>query len=120
VTPHIPDKWYVHAVSRSYYEVLVESGISIYEFTPGFNHAKTFVVDDMFAVVGTIYLDYRSLFLHFECGVWLYGTKSVSEVKEDYLLTLEVCQKVTLEDCKNIKWYRRLGRSILKILAPLM
>lgn len=120
VTPHIPDKWYVHAVSRSYYETLVESGVSIYEYTPGFVHAKTFVVDDMFAVVGTINLDYRSLFLHFECGVWLYNTKSVSEVKEDYLLMLDICQKITLEDCKNIKWYRRLGRSVLKILAPLM
>ncbi len=120
ITPHIPDKWYVHAVSRSYYEVLVESGVSIYEFIPGFNHAKSFVADDIFAVVGTINLDYRSLFLHFECGVWLYDTKSVLEVKEDYLLTLGSCQKITLEDCKNIKWYRRLGRSILKIMAPLM
>lgn len=120
VTPHIPDKWYVHAVSRSYYEGLVESGVCIYEYTPGFIHAKTFVADDMFAVVGTINLDYRSLFLHFECGVWLYNTKSVQEVKEDYLLTLDICQEITLKDCRNIKWYRRLGRSILKILAPLM
>lgn len=120
ITPHIPDKWYVHAVSRSNYEVLVESGVHIYEFTPGFIHAKTFVVDDVFAVVGTINLDYRSLYLHFECGVWLYKTKSVSEVKNDYLLTLESCQMITLEDCRNIKWYRRLGRLILRTLAPLM
>ena len=120
VTPHIPDKWYVHAVSRSYYELLVGSGVSIYEYTPGFIHAKTFVVDDMFAVVGTINLDYRSLFLHFECGVWLYKTKSVFEVKEDYLLMLEVCQKITLEDNRNVNWHRRLCRSILRIFAPLM
>lgn len=120
VTPHIPDKWYVHAVSRSNYEILIESGVHIYEYTPGFMHSKTFVVDDTFAVVGTINLDYRSLFLHFECGVWLYNTKSVIEVKEDYLTTLEACQKVSLEKCRNIKWYRKLGRSVLKILAPLM
>lgn len=120
ITPHIPDKWYVHAVSRSNYEVLVESGVCIYEYLPGFAHAKTFAVDDMYAVVGTINLDYRSLYLHFECAVWLYKTKSVLEVKEDYLLTLEVCRNITLEDCRNIKWYRRLGRSILRILAPLM
>ncbi len=120
VTPHTPDKWYVHAVSRSNYEVLVESGVCIYEYLPGFIHAKTFVVDDMFAVVGTINLDYRSLYLHFECGVWLYKTKSVLEVKKDYLLTLEVCRRITLEDCRSIEWYRRLGRSFLRILAPLM
>ena len=120
VTPHIPDKWYVHAVSRSNYDVLVESGVRIYEYTPGFVHSKTFVVDDMFAVVGTINLDYRSLFLHFECGVWMYKTKSVLEVKEDYLHTLKICQNITLEDCRNVKWHRRLGRTILKIFAPLM
>jgi cardiolipin synthase len=120
VTPYIPDKWYVHSVSRSNYEVLVESGVRIFEYIPGFAHAKTFVVDDIFAVVGTINLDYRSLYLHFECGVWMYKTKSVSEVKEDYLLTLEVCRNITLQDCRSIKWYIRLGRSILRLLAPLM
>ncbi|KUO75275.1 MAG: cardiolipin synthase [Clostridia bacterium BRH_c25] len=120
ITPHIPDKWYVHSVSRSNYEILIESEVSIYEYTPGFIHSKTFVVDDMFAVVGTINLDYRSLYLHFECGVWLYNTKSVSEVKEDYLLTLETCQIITYECCKSTKWYRKLGRLVLRLLAPLM
>lgn len=120
VTPHIADKWFVHAVTRSNYQVLIESGIRIYEYTPGFMHAKTFVVDDMFAVVGTINLDYRSLYLHFECGVWLYKTKSVLEIKEDYLQTLAVSRLITLEDCQNIKWYRSFGRSILRMFAPLM
>lgn len=120
ITPHIADKWYVHAVTCSNYEILVESGVSIYEYTPGFIHAKTFVVDDMFAVVGTINLDYRSLFLHFECGVWMYKTKSVFEVKRDFLLTLEVSQRITLEDCRDIKLYKRLSRTFLKIFAPLM
>jgi len=119
-TPHIPDKWYVHMVSRSNYEILIESGVRIYEYTPGFVHSKTFVVDDLFAVVGTINLDYRSLFLHFECGVWMYNTKCVLEVKKDYLDTLEICHNITLEDCGNIKWYRRLAGTILKIFAPLM
>lgn len=120
ITPHIPDKWYVHEVSRSNYEILVESGVSIYEYTPGFNHAKTFVADDAFAVVGTINLDYRSLYLHFECGVWLYKSKSVLQVKEDYIKTLASCRKITLEDCRNIKWYRKVGRTMLRIMAPLM
>lgn len=120
ITPHIPDKWYVHEVSRSYYEVLVESGVHLYEYTPGFLHSKTFVVDDQYAVVGTINLDYRSLYLHFECGVWLYNTTSVLAVKEDYLQTLEVCSRITLEACQSIKWYKKLERLILRAFAPLM
>ncbi len=120
VTPHIEDKWFVHAVTRSNYNVLVQSGVKIYEYTPGFMHSKTFTVDDELAVVGTINLDYRSLFLHFECGVWLYQTQSVLVVKEDFVTTLVQCQPVTLEDCQAVKWYRRAGRSILRVFAPLM
>ena len=120
VTPHIADKWYVHAVTRANYDVLVGSGVKIYEYTPGFVHAKSLVVDDELAVVGTINLDYRSLYLHFECGVWLYQTQSVLDVKKDFLNTLELCQSVTAEECRAVKWYKRLGQSVLRILAPLM
>lgn len=120
VTPHLGDRWFVHSVTRSNYNVLVESGVKIYEYTPGFIHSKTFVVDDERAVVGTINMDYRSLYLHFECGVWLYQTHSVLEVKEDFLSTLEQCQAVTVEDCRAVKWYKRLGRSILRVFAPMM
>ncbi len=120
VTPHIPDKWYVHSVTRSTYEMLIETGVRIYEYTPGFIHSKTFVVDDLFAVVGTINLDYRSLFLHFECGVWLYKSNCILEVKEDFLQTLQVCQSITWEDCRQVKWYNRVLRSILRMFAPLM
>jgi len=120
VTPYIGDHWFVHAVTRSNYEVLIEAGVHIYEYTPGFMHAKTFVVDDLFAVVGTINLDYRSLYLHFECGVWLFKTQSVLEIKEDYLKTLAVSRQITLSECQNVKWYRKLGRSILRLFAPLM
>lgn len=120
VTPHIADKWYVHAVTRANYPVLVEAGVKIYEYTPGFIHAKTFVVDDCYGVVGTINLDYRSLYLHFECAVWLYRCSCLAAIKEDYLKTLEKCQPITLEECRNTKWYRKLGRSILRVFAPLM
>ncbi|SHI01571.1 cardiolipin synthase [Desulfosporosinus lacus] len=120
ITPHITDKWYVHAVTRSNYDALVESGVKIYEYTPGFLHAKTLAVDDKLAVVGTINLDYRSLYLHFECGVWLYQTQSVLEVTADFLKTLEQCQSVTVEDCLAVKWYKRLSSSILRVFAPLM
>lgn len=120
ITPHVPDKWYVHAVTRAYYEVLVESGVKIYEYIPGFIHAKTFVVDDVYGVVGTINLDYRSLYLHFECGTWMYRMDCVKQMKEDFLKTLEVSRQITLEDCRKVKWYRKLGRSILRVFAPLM
>lgn len=120
ITPHVPDKWYVHAVSRAYYEMLVEAGVKIFEYTPGFVHAKTFVVDDEYAVVGTINLDYRSLYLHFECAVWMYQTTAVAEVRDDFFKTQNVSQEITLEQCQNISWFRRLVRSLLRVLAPLM
>ena len=120
ITPHVPDKWYVHAVSRSYYEMLVEAGVKIYEYTPGFVHAKTFVVDDEYAVVGTINLDYRSLYLHFECAAWMYKASCVTDVRDDFLKTQQMSQEITREECRNISIPRRLGRSVLRVLAPLM
>ena len=120
ITPHVPDKWYVHAVSRSYYEMLVEASVKIYEYTPGFVHAKTFVVDDEYAVVGTINLDYRSLYLHFECAAWMYKASCVTDVRDDFLKTQQMSQEITLEECRNISIPRRLGRSVLRVLAPLM
>ncbi len=120
ITPHIPDKWYVHAVTRANYQILIESGVKIFEYLPGFIHGKTFAVDDKFATVGTINLDYRSLYLHFECGVWLYHCNSVFEVKEDFLQTQKMCQKITLAACKAVPWYIRLGRSLLRIFAPIL
>ena len=120
ITPHIPDKKYVHSVTRSYYQKLIESGVEIYEYTPGFIHAKAFVADDKYGVVGTINMDYRSLFLHFECATWLYKARCISEIKEDFIKTLESCEKITLEDCKKTPWYKRLTRVFLNLFAPLM
>ena len=120
LTPYIPDKWYAFAVTQSNYEELLETGVSIYQYTPGFNHGKTFVVDDDYAVVGTINLDYRSLYLHFECGVWMNNTDSVQQVKTSTLDALKISKQVTLEDIKKTPKIRRLGRTVLKIFAPLM
>ena len=120
ITPHVPDKWYVHAVSRSHYQTLIEAGVKIYEYTPGFIHAKTFVVDDNYAVVGTINLDYRSLYLHFECAVWMYQTPSVAQVRDDFFKTQQISQEITLEECRSLSFPRRLGRSVLRVFAPLM
>lgn len=120
ITPHCPDKWYVHEVTRSYYKNLIESGVKIYEYTPGFVHAKTYVVDDEYGVVGTINMDYRSLFLHFECGVWLYKNSCIHDMKNDFLNTLKVCEEITTSDFENINWHKALISSLLRVFAPLM
>ncbi len=120
ITPHIPDKKAVFEVTRSNYQVLVESGVKVYEYTPGFIHAKGFVVDNKYAVVGTINMDYRSLYLHFECGVWMYNSKTVLNVKEDFINTLEKCEEYSLEKCRKVSAPKRLFRSILRVFAPLM
>lgn len=120
ITPHQWDKWYVHLVSKSYYATLLESGVKIYEYTPGFIHSKTFVADDEYGVVGTINMDYRSLYLHFECGIWLYRCSCINAIKKDFMDTLEISQEVKTEDLKDIPWYKVLLMLLLKIFAPLM
>ena len=120
ITPYIPDKWYVHAVTRANYGLLLEAGVKIYEYTPGFIHGKTFIVDDEYAVIGTINLDYRSLFLHFECGVWLYRNSSIAHIKTDFLETLAVSQEIKWEVYQQTPWQRRIGRALLNLFAPLM
>ena len=121
ITPHIPDKRYVHAVTRAYYEPLVETGVKIYEYLPGFIHAKSFVVDDQYGVVGTINMDFRSLYLHFECGVWLYDTTAtIKAIKEDFLDTVKASYRISLKECRTIPWYTRLSRMLLRAFSPLM
>ena len=120
MTPHIPDKKVVFELTRAHYKPLLAAGVKIYEYTPGFVHAKNFAVDDMYGTVGTINLDYRSLFLHFENGVWLCGTPTVLDIKADFLSTLEQCHRVTLAECEALPWWRKALRAVLRIFAPLM
>ncbi len=120
ITPGYADKWYVHLVTRSYYRQLIESGVKIYEYTPGFIHSKTYVSDDKYGVVGTINMDYRSLYLHFECGVWLYDCATVTDMKVDFDETLELCREITQADLAKDRWYKTLTGSVLRVLAPLM
>ena len=119
ICPHVPDKWYVHLVTRSYYAPLLRAGVRIYEYTPGFIHSKTVVCDDVYGVCGTINLDYRSLFLHHECAVWLYKSSAIADMKAAYLDTLEKSGEVTAENYRR-PWYVRLGQSLLRVFAPLM
>ena len=120
MTPHIPDKRVVFELTRSHYQPLLEAGVKIYEYTPGFVHAKNFAVDDKYGTVGSINLDYRSLFLHFENGVWLCNDPSIRDIRADFLSTLEQCQSVTLAQCRARPWWRKAVRAVLRVFAPLM
>jgi cardiolipin synthase len=119
ITPHRWDKWFVAIVSRSYYRQLIQVGVKIYEYSAGFNHSKTFVSDDRVATVGTTNLDFRSLYLHFECGVWMYKTSTVAKVKEDFLDVLSACHEITLKDCSQ-NAAQRIVQDVLRLFAPIM
>ena len=120
ITPHIADKWFVHLVTQSYYAKLIKAGVKVYEYTPGFVHAKVFIADDEIATCGTVNLDYRSLYLHYECGLWMYKTACIADMKQDYMETLEKCQQMTLEHLDAQPFYKRLLRPVLRVFAPLM
>ncbi len=119
VTPGIPDKKMIFLLTQSYYEQLLENGVRIYEYTPGFIHAKCFVADDVIATVGTINLDFRSLYLHFECGVYMYRTKAVLDVKKDALDTIRVSREIMLADTRS-GFFKGLFQAVLRVFAPLL
>ncbi len=119
ITPHIWDKWYVHMTTRSYYRELIDAGVRIYEYTDGFIHSKTFVSDDETAVVGTVNMDYRSLYLHFECAAWMCRSRAVLQVRDEFIRTLDICQEITEEECR-CGFFRRLLQGIFRLFAPLM
>lgn len=118
VTPGIPDKKIVFRLTRANYLPLLKSGVKIYEYTPGFVHAKSFVSDDNVGVVGTINLDYRSLYLHFECGVWMYKVPALVDLKKDTLKTIGKSHRVYEEDV-HTKGIGRLFDGLLRVMAPL-
>ena len=120
MTPGVPDKKMVFLLTQSYYAQLIEAGVKIYEYQPGFLHAKSFVCDDEIAVVGTINLDYRSLYLHFEDGVWIYKNDVIRDILEDFLETMHYCDPISLEFCKNRNIFVRGFQSILRVFAPLL
>ena len=109
-----------YSLAKSHYQSLVSAGVKLYEYTPGFVHAKVFVSDDCKAVVGTINLDYRSLYHHFECATYLYQTDCISDIEKDFQETLSKCRRVTPETIKNEKLSYKLWGHLLKFLAPLM
>lgn len=120
IMPGIPDKQVVYWISQSYYEPLLECGVRIYQYNPGFLHAKCFVCDDEVAVVGSVNLDYRSLYLHFECGVWMYRSKAVMQVKEDVLRTMGESEEINMEFCWKRPEAIRTLQGMMRLFAPLL
>lgn len=120
ILPGIPDKAIPYALAKTHYASLLESGVKIYEYTPGFVHAKVFVSDFREAVVGTINLDYRSLYHHFECATYLYGTDCIPEIEADFQETLSKCRQVSAETIRREKMHVKLTGHLMKVIAPLM
>jgi cardiolipin synthase len=119
IMPGIPDKKMVFRLSRSYYEDLLKAGVKIYEYTPGFVHAKAFMCDDKVCGIGTVNLDYRSLFLHFECNSVFYRADIMKDLKKDYEETLGKCRQVKLEDISHNIIHKFID-NILRVFAPLL
>lgn len=118
-TPRIWDHWYVHKVTRSNYRRLIEAGVRVYEYTPGFLHAKMILSDDRHAVIGSINMDFRSFYLHFENGVWICGAPVLADIKADVLATFAICEEYTVEKLDRLPWKERLLQTFLRLFAPL-
>ena len=119
ITPHIPDKKIVFVMTRSYYKRLMDAGVKIYEFEPGFVHAKVYLSDDKYGIVGTINLDYRSLVHHFENGVWLYKHEVLSQVKDDMENTMGVSIFMNDEKMKDTLGQRFI-RAVVRAVSPML
>ena len=120
ILPGIPDKRSAYNLAKTHFAALNQAGVKLYTYTPGFVHAKSFVVDDTEAVVGTINLDYRSLYHHFECAAYLNGCTAIADIEADFSETLTKCRRVTRESIKGEKWTVKLSGFILKTIAPLL
>lgn len=118
--PYVSDSFVSMTLAKTHYANLINAGVRIYEYLPGFVHSKMFVSDDLRAVVGTINMDYRSLYHHFECAAYLSGVDCIGDIKKDFIETLEKCREVTLESVRKEKWYIRLIGNVMKFIAPLL
>lgn len=120
IMPSVPDHTMAYALAKTHYKALIKCGVKLYEYTPGFVHAKSFVSDDVRASVGTINLDYRSLRHHFECATYLCGTDCIKDIEEDFQQTLAQCKPITMEEATHIGFKWRLMGTLLKLFAPLI
>lgn len=120
IMPHIPDKRYAYYLARTYYPELISNGVKIYEYEPGFVHAKVFVSDDKRATVGSINMDFRSMYLHFECGLYMQDSEIIGKVEKDFQDTLKECIEITYENCRKYPLLKRIAGRGLRLIAPLM
>jgi cardiolipin synthase len=120
ITPGVPEKKTVYAVTRSYYSGLASQGVRVYEYTPGFLHAKQCIADGKMASIGTSNLDYRSLYLHFENNVMLYGGPAVKQMEQDFMETFQVSREVTEQYRDKRAGILRLWQCVLRLFAPMM
>ena len=120
ILPHIPDKEIAFSLAHTYYRRLLDSGVQVYEYEPGFVHAKVFVSDDCKAVVGTINLDYRSLYHHFECAAYLYDTPEICDIERDFRETRQKCVRASRELLRNDPPMRKLSGACMRVIAPLL
>ena len=119
VTPFVPDKKIIQLITRGAYPDLLSAGVRIFEYTPGFIHSKQMIVDDRFAAVGTINLDYRSLVHHYENAVLLYKTESIAGIRQDFEDIFEVSQEI-FSDTINPTWYQMIIKEVTQLFAPML
>jgi cardiolipin synthase len=119
ITPGVPDKRFINVMTKSSYPRLIESGVRIFEYTPGFLHEKSIVTDGEAAAVGTVNLDYRSLIHHYECGVWIAKHPVISEILDGFMKTLESSVEITAEQAR-LSIPQRVAKNLARIFAPLM
>lgn len=120
IMPHIPDKKLVFACSRSFYEELLKAGVHIYEYKRGFIHAKTCLVDGVISTVGSINFDFRSLYLHYECGAWMYKTGVELSLKRDFVSVMQDSIEIKLENWNRRSIFKRILEAVLRIISPLL
>lgn len=120
IVPYIPDKKLVNIATKSYYEVLLEAGVKIYEYGPGFIHAKSFVADDNISIVGTANLDFRSMHLNFECTVFTYNTGEEIKIKEDFESMLIDCKEIKLDEWRKRSIITKLMEAFMTAFSPMI
>lgn len=120
VVPGIPDKKLVYQVTKANYEILIKNGVKIYEYTPGFIHGKVCLSDDRTALVGSVNMDSRSYYLHYECGVWMRDTSCIQSIKNDFISIFSDSELIQLQDVQSISYFVKLARNFLKVFSPLL
>ncbi len=120
VMPGIPDKKAIWFLGKNYYRLLLDAGVKIFEYTPGFVHSKVFLSDNIKAVVGTINLDYRSLYHHFECAVYLCGTSCIKDIQSDFSEVFSLSKEITTDDIRNVSFIKKLIGAVMRLIAPLL